>query len=225
MVGSMPGVRARKGVRSGPDILTAASAGLHRFIARHIHDPSDAADIAQQALLQAWTNLPNTQVADPQKWLCAIGRNLIVDHHRLRGRVQLIESSIDELAENEPMLQSQVDAPFAANDHRQQLRALMTDIIGLSSYEHQLALLLADVHQRRDKSSAVTLRMSVSSFKLLLAGARAALRRKRGLEASGAPANDALPDKERPRRLGVRCYLSRLEILSLRRELLGKILR
>jgi DNA-directed RNA polymerase specialized sigma24 family protein len=220
----MAGVRARKGVRSGPDILTGASAELHLFIARHIHDPSDAADIAQQALLQAWTNLPNTEVEDPCKWLFAIGRNLIVDHFRLRGRAQFVESSIDDLTETEPMLQSQVDT-FAANDHRQQLRALMTDIIGLPSYEHQVALLLADVHQRRDKSSAVTLRMSVSSFKLLLAGARAALRRKRGIEASGAPANDVPSDKERPLRLGVRCYLSRMEILSLRRELLGKILR
>jgi hypothetical protein len=42
------------GRKSRPFDLAAASLGVHRFVARRVHNADDAADIAQQALLLAF---------------------------------------------------------------------------------------------------------------------------------------------------------------------------
>jgi hypothetical protein len=73
---------------------------------------------------------------------------------------------------------------------------------------HQIALLLADVYGHCDKHSATLLRMSVPCYKLVLHRARSAVRASR-TEPPHAAAS-----------LGVTCYLSRGQLVALRRELL-----
>lgn len=215
------------------DAFTFASRAIHRFVSRHVREPADAADIAQQALLQAWSDRSRSQVENPRTLLLTIGRRLIIHHYRVRGRFKYVDAE-DTLAESEPSLQWSAEGVSNATEGRRALRTLMSDIVALPALEHQVALLLADVHQRRDKDSATTLRLSISSFKLLLSGARAALRRARrtgpGAETAtapveGSPAREAAPREKKRQRLGVRMFLSRQEQLALRRELLHKALR
>jgi len=146
---------------------------IHRFVARRVDNTADAADIAQQTLLQACTKIDTCRGEDVAPWLHTIARHLIVDHYRARHRFQFVE--VTALAETEPALRTPRDAVPSLCERRQRLSCLTDCITRRLRLEQQVAVLLADVHGCRDKESAAVLGMSVPCFKLLLHGARGRL--------------------------------------------------
>lgn len=154
--------------------LESSASDLHRFVARRVANPVDAADIAQQTLLLACAKLDTCRGEDILPWLFTIARHQIVDHYRARGRFRFVEA--DTLAETEPALQTRPDVVHSACECRQRLGTWLDCITRRLRLEEQVAVLLADAYGHRDKDSADLLGMSVPSFKLLLHGARARLR-------------------------------------------------
>lgn len=159
----------------GRELSAAAAAELHRFVARRVANHADAQDIAQQALLQAWTKLDSCRSENLAPWLFAIARHLIVDHYRAKGRVQWVDVAAPALAETEPALQTPRDAVLAVCECRARLSGWLECVSRRLQLDEQLAVLLADIYGHRDKDSALLLGTSLPSFKLLLHGARARL--------------------------------------------------
>ena len=78
-------------------------ASLHAFVLRRVPDPDDAADIAQQALLRAWSDHRGSRIANVDAWLRCIARHLIINHFHAGNRHNSVELG-DALADSEPIL-------------------------------------------------------------------------------------------------------------------------
>lgn len=218
------------------ELCAADAADVHRFVARRVGNLADAADIAQQTLLQACAKLGTCRGGNLSAWLLTIARHLIVDHYRARNRFRFLE--VAALAETEPALRTPPDAVLAVCERRERLNSWLNCLTRRLRLEEQVAVLLADVHGHFDKDSAAVLRMSVPSFKLLLHGARVRLHeiaggncmlvRKKSAAAcdeSDCDGHGSKSGKEPPSvhltyRVGVTCRLGAPKLLALRRKLL-----
>ena len=233
----------RKGPRTAGDEpdrpvehgLSAAADEVHRFVARRVANHADAADIAQQTLLQALSRWGSCRAVSHRPWLYAIARHLIVDHYRARARFRFVEAGA--LAGAEPTLQTRPDSVHEGCVARERMSCLQGCLTQRLPVEEQVAVLLADLHGHRDKESAGIVGMSLPSFKLLLHGARARLQETAGGScllvgkttgtACERPANgrqyrgcEPVRNEAPARRAGVVCPLGREKLLALRRRLL-----
>lgn len=220
------------------ELSAADASAVHRFVARRVANGTDAADITQQTLLLACAKLSTYRGENLSAWLFAIARHLIVDHYRAKNRFQFVE--VGALMETESALQTPLDSS-AIYEGRERLKGWLDCITHRLRLEEQVAVLLSDVYDHRDKDSAAVLRMSVPSFKLLLHGARARLQKivggnrtlvpktsaaALGGSASGHGSETAEPGKGgRPSvqlmyRTGVTCRLGAPELRALRDKLL-----
>lgn len=220
-----PRWRARPRARRQDDLqrIERASPDLHRFVSQRVANRADAADLSQEALLIACAKLPSFRGDNLNAWLYAIARNLIIDYYRSQGRFTFVAVTPTE-GETEPALRIPHDAVLAECEFRQRLSSWLDCCANSLDLEEQVAVLQSDVYDYRDKDSAAMLRMSVSSFKLLLHGARARLK---DLGSSGvlSPRNTSrggalpAPPGQQRYRLGVSCHLGASELAALQRKL------
>jgi RNA polymerase sigma-70 factor (ECF subfamily) len=205
--GRHPSIRSTARRRPACDLSAEQVADLHAFVQRLVPQPADAADIAQRALLLAWSDHGGTRIANTDAWLRCIARRLISNHFRDAHRYRHVELG-DALADSEPVLRTRPDLPIAIRESRERICSLLDQATGQLCLVHQIALLLADVYGHCDKHSAATLRMSVSCYKLVLHRARSAVRASK----PGPPHPSGF--------LGVTCPLSTAQLVALRSELL-----
>jgi len=203
--GAHRSIRSTSRRRPTCEFSADAVASLHAFVLRRVPDPADAADIAQQALLRAWSDHRGSRIGNVDAWLRCIARHLIINHFHAGSRHSSVELG-DALADSEPVLQTRSDLPIAIRECRERIFGLLDQATGQLCLVHQVALLLADVYGHCDKHSAATLRMSVPCYKLVLHRARSAARKPGPAHPSGW--------------LGVTCPLSTAQLVALRRELL-----
>jgi RNA polymerase sigma-70 factor (ECF subfamily) len=80
--------RARQGDTVAFDQLVSLYKDrIYSYVARMIHDPVEAEDIAQEAFVKAYRNLPSFRGASTfQTWLYRIANNLTIDAVRRRKR-------------------------------------------------------------------------------------------------------------------------------------------
>ena len=94
---------------------------IYNYVARMVHDRTEAEDIAQEAFIKAYQALPEFRgTASFQTWLYRIASNLAIDAARRRGRrgsLSLDEpvnagdgQMVDQLADEEPGPLAQVES-------------------------------------------------------------------------------------------------------------------
>jgi RNA polymerase sigma factor (sigma-70 family) len=196
--------------------LELSAADVHRFVAWRVANHADAADIAQQTLLQACLKLSTFRGENFSAWVLTIARHLIVDYYRARNRFQFVEVGQAALTEAEPALRIPPDAVLTVCEWRERLNDWLDDITHGLRLEQQVAVLLADLYGHSDKDSAAVLLMSVPRFKLLLHGARARLQEI--ASGHGPPVMNASA-----RRVGVSCPGRARKLRALRRQLLNGV--
>ena len=207
--------------------IERASADVHRFVSQRVANRADAADISQETLLTACAKLSTFRGENLHAWLYTIARNLIIDYYRSQARFQFI--TVEPLAggETEPALRIPPEDVLSECEFREHLNAWLDCCARELELEQQVAVLQSDVYDYRDKDSAEMLRMSVSSFKLLLHGARARLKEIGSAgthttrHASPSPGNVmTTPPAQVRYRLGVNCHLGTTELVALQRKLM-----
>jgi RNA polymerase sigma factor (sigma-70 family) len=197
------------------DHIELAAQDIHRFVAERVANPADAADIAQETLLFAWTNLKVSSADQIRGWLFTIAGNLIVDYDRARTEIAVTAMDSAADAEKEPALQIPAEPIVAKCDFRRRVNGWLRRCDQLLDPGQHVAVLLSDIYEYCDKDSAAMLKMSVPSFKLLLHRSRARLRQ------FGAVAT--APFGVRRPRGSVVCHLNPTELRSLRRTLVAGI--
>jgi len=208
----------------------ADASAVHRFVARRVTNAADAADIAQQALLQGLANWASCRGESHLPWLLTIARHLIVDYFRKRSRFQFVEAgALDDV---EPALRTRRDVVPVACEGRRRLGCMRGCVTQRLYLEEQLAVLLADIYRYRDKESAAVLQMTLPSFKHLLHEARERLHAEAGGSCmlvrrnSAASCDEAAGGDLRrgagttPLRRGARCGLGTSHLVELRARLL-----
>jgi len=155
--------------------IEVAAADVHRFVAQRVANRADAADIAQETLLAAWSTFHAVRAAPIDEWLFAIARKRIAHYDRTRHRNSLVAIDVASAHETETALQTDADAVVARCDCHRRVDGWLQRCAHLLRPGQQVAVMLADVYEYGDKDSAAMLRMSVPSFKLLLHRSRARL--------------------------------------------------
>jgi RNA polymerase sigma factor (sigma-70 family) len=210
--------RARTQGRSAVDQIELAADDVHRFVSQRVANRADAADIAQETLLIAWTELRILRGEQIRGCLFAIAGNLIDDYNRARTQADLL--AIDPVADDRKAFarQASADAVVAKCDFRRRLHGWLRRCNQLLDPGEQVAVLLTDVYEYRNRDSAALLNMSVPSFKLLLHRSRARLKE---FDAAAGTA----PVAVRRKAAGVVCRLNATDLRSLRRTLVAGICR
>ena len=159
-----------------PEISAADAIQVHRFVARRVANREDAADIAQQSLLRASEKISSCRGTNVRNWLLTIARNLVVEHYRTRSHLPVRQESAAALFEARRLQVATTPAVHEDCERRDLLRCAFDCIARHLRPEEQIAVLLADAYDYRDRESATALGMSVTNFKWLLHGARRRLR-------------------------------------------------
>ena len=175
--------RARAGDLAAAGELLARHQGLAYTAAlRLLGEPADAEDVAQEALVRAFTHLAELQeAADFAPWLRRIAVNLSLNVLRRRGRIRF--ESLDE-----PPPGAAGAAP-AAEPADEGQRTPEEEAVGASRWadleellrrlpdEQRVALVLHDVYGYDLAEVAALQRCGLSAAKMRVSRARAALRR------------------------------------------------
>ncbi|MGH7337350.1 MAG: RNA polymerase sigma factor, partial [Myxococcota bacterium] len=157
-------------------------ARLRAHCSRLLGDPATAEDIAQEALLRAWSNRDRFEPgADIGPWLFRVARNLCTDVMRTRSRVVIAT----------PPEQADTDADPALPIERAETDALVRRALdGLTPRQRQ-ALMLRDVEGIEYPELASRMGVDENAARAMLFRARRGLR-KRFLEVARATAALAL---------------------------------
>jgi RNA polymerase sigma-70 factor, ECF subfamily len=156
--------------------IEVAAADVHRFVAQRVANRADAADLAQETLLDGWATFDAIRAEPVDEWLFAIARKRMADYDRARQRIRLVAIDDATASRTETALQIGGDAIVARCECRRRVDGWLRRCAQLLRPGQQVAVILADVYEYGDKDSAAMLRMSVPSFKLLLHRSRARLK-------------------------------------------------
>ena len=145
---------------------------VHRYlVARCAGDESLAEELTQQTFVEAIRNRSRFDGrSDVVTWLCAIGRNKLVDHYRRHGR--------DERRRGELIHQHrlQADAPWRSSETRDAVERAL----GALPADQRMALLFRHLDGLSVREVAAVIGRSEKATESLLARARDSFRRAFG---------------------------------------------
>ena len=156
------------------DQIEAIAEDVHRFVARHVANSDDAADISQEVMTIACANV-RTFTEQVDGYLFATAKRLIDDYHQHRREVDFVAIDPAGSGEQESALRVQPDS-VARVDVRRRVINWLRRCNQVLEPGQQVAVLLADIYGYADKDSAAMLGMSLPSFKTLLHTARTRLK-------------------------------------------------
>lgn len=160
--------------------LPAQRARLVKFCAHLIGNTTDADDLAQETLLEAWRSLGKLRDADGlDAWLAAIARNICLRSMRAQGRyVAQVSLSAPESDVNQTPLEERVadERDYFADLERDDLIMLLERALALLPDETRQALVETYIHERSSREVAARLGISEGNLRIRLMRGRAALR-------------------------------------------------
>jgi len=77
------------------------SAGLFKYILKHVNSREDAEDLLQEVFLKAHKNIENRRIENVRAWVYKIAKNTVIDYYRKKGSFNFSELTDDISSENE----------------------------------------------------------------------------------------------------------------------------
>ena len=192
--------RAKQGdLRAFEQLLAEHLPRIRRFARSMCKDPTDADDLAQDALLKAYLALRSYRFSSAfSTWLYRVVRNTFIDHARQdasRKRL-LAEASEPTLDRDTPET-----APPDELIEKDQLRAALWDALRALPLEYRTTVVLFDVEGLSHEEVAAVEGVAVGTVKSRLSRGRGQLRgllAVRGVARAGNAAELALVQSRRP---------------------------
>src|SRR5689334_10172107 len=101
--------------------IEVAAADVHRFVAQRVANRADAADLAQETLLDGWATFDAIRADPVDEWLFAIARKRMADYDRARQRIRLVAIDDATASRTETALQIGGDAIVARCECRRRV--------------------------------------------------------------------------------------------------------
>jgi RNA polymerase sigma factor (sigma-70 family) len=151
-----------------------------RIAYRMLADPTEAEDVAQEALLRLWQSGEKWQAGGSgvAAWLTRVSTNLCLD--RLRRRRFVSDDEAPERADDAPLADAEIEGD--------EVRAAVIHCIEALPERQRAAIVLTYYEQQPNLAAAGFLSMQIKAFESLLFRARAALRQC--IEGKGVSATD-----------------------------------
>ncbi|MCB1352383.1 MAG: RNA polymerase sigma factor [Rhodobacteraceae bacterium] len=134
---------------------------------RMLHDPAEAEDVTQEAMLRLWRIAPNWQKngAKVSTWLYRITSNLCID--RLRKRREHTTNAIPEMADDTQGVVTRLEESDRA--------AALSAALAALPERQRLAIVLRHMEERNNPEIAEIMETSIEAVESLLTRARRAL--------------------------------------------------
>jgi RNA polymerase sigma-70 factor, ECF subfamily len=158
------------------DLVIRYQDRLFNAILRVVDQPEDAADVVQDAFINAYQSLAAFK-GDSEffTWLYRIAFNAAISQRRRRKPVQSLNASRDSAAIPEPADDAAESRPGEAIERREDEVRLEAALIRLS-IEHRTILVLKDLEERRYEEIAAILEIPIGTVRSRLHRARLELR-------------------------------------------------
>ena len=169
------------------ELVTRYQARLYNAALRVVGHPDDAADVVQEAFLNAFQALPAFK-GDSEffTWLYRIAFNAAVSQKRKKRPAASLDTGGPDSARPEPADPSEVARPGAALERTEDERQLYAALARLSD-EHRAVLLMKDIDGLKYEEIAAVLGVPVGTVRSRLHRARLELRGLLGLPPEGDP--------------------------------------
>jgi RNA polymerase sigma-70 factor (ECF subfamily) len=157
------------------DLVRRHSGGLHRAVARIIHDDDEAWDVVQMAFLRAWQRLDRY---DPRwsfaTWLYRIGTNLAIDLVRSRSSRQKAHQAGGE---HQLRLVGGIDETTDRLEHTE-VDGVLRELVEVLTPQQRAAFILREVEDLETAEVATILGCSAATVRNHVFQARKSLRRE-----------------------------------------------
>jgi RNA polymerase sigma-70 factor (ECF subfamily) len=161
-------LRSDPGANDFDDWYRSHHRQLESYCARFLHDEAAAADVAQEALLRAWTRRDTfTGPEQVRPWLWRVARNLCIDTIRLRQRT-LPSAAIPDRPAGDA---ADPTKPIEVEEDRRTVRAALKVL----SVRHRTLLMRRDVYGVGYEDLADELGLSVEGARAVVFRARRCL--------------------------------------------------
>ncbi len=194
--------------RAFDELVTPHVAKMKNLVRRMVGHPQDSEDIAQDALVRAYTRLGTFRgESSLSTWLCAIATRVAIDHLATRRADRDIKLALKQY------VHETMDDPFwalvktTAFDAREHIAFCFGCVSRSLPVEEQAALVLRDVLELSNDEAAHALDVTTSVLRHRLASARAAMQEryaglcrlvsKDGVCYQCEGLRDAFPDEQR----------------------------
>jgi RNA polymerase sigma-70 factor (ECF subfamily) len=152
---------------------------VYSIIYRMVGNAEEAQDLAQEAFIRAFRNLPSYDRSRTfSNWLFKIASNLTIDYHRKR-KLKTVSLSVGEEDEEGRELELRDEAPSALDNILEEEDANRTESLIRSLPEsYRIVVLLRHAQDMAYEEIADTLGLPVGTVKARLHRARALLKQK-----------------------------------------------
>jgi len=146
---------------------------VHSFATRMLQDPTEAQDVAQEALVRLWRNRRRVEPEGARPWLMRTVHNLCIDRIRKR-KVR------SEIADADPAIELQTDGNPDAEQRigSTELGRAIEQAVRSLSEQDRAVVLMREVHEMPYEEIAAALDLPLGTLKARLHRARERLRAK-----------------------------------------------
>jgi RNA polymerase sigma-70 factor, ECF subfamily len=130
---------------------------IYRFIFLKVSSKEIAQDLCSETFLKGWEAYKNNpKIENPSAFLYRIARNLVVDHYRQKGRVQLVSPEFVPIADQNPGIEERAALSSDLEQVKVVLADLKEDYQNVIIWRYLDDLSIPEVAKMMDKSEEAT---------------------------------------------------------------------
>lgn len=130
---------------------------IYRFIFLKVSSSDIAEDLSSETFLRGWQAFQNKKnIKNPQAFLYKIARNLVVDHYREKGKVQLISAEYTSIIDPRQDLEKKAMLASDVNQVMQVMSHLKDDYQNVIIWRYLDEMSISEIAQILDRTKGAT---------------------------------------------------------------------
>ncbi len=141
---------------------------IYRFIFLKVSSQEIAEDLCSETFLKGWQAFNSQKIKHPQAFLYKIARNLVVDHYREKGKVQIISAEYASIIDPRQDLEKQAMLTSDINNVKQAIGNLKDDYQNVIIWRYLEEMSIPEIAQvlgRTDGATRVLLHRALKNLK------------------------------------------------------------
>lgn len=141
---------------------------IYRFIFLKVSSQEIAEDLCSETFLKGWQAFKSQKITHPQAFLYKIARNLVVDHYREKGKVQIVSAEYVSIIDPRQDLEKQAMLTSDINNVKQAISNLKDDYQNVIIWRYLDEMSIPEIAQvlgRTDGATRVLLHRALKVLK------------------------------------------------------------
>ena len=146
---------------------------IYRFVFLKVSSEEIAQDLTSETFLRFWERVKRSQdseITNPNAFLYQIAKNLIIDHYREKGRVQLVSTENTNINISDPRIDLEKDANLSSDLEQaqkalKQLKEEYQDVVIWYYLDDLSVPEIAEILDKSENAVRVTIHRALSSLR------------------------------------------------------------